>query len=50
MASTQNIENLYWFGTEPYVKLPESYEYMFLNAKVLQKAYNKGYASYYPTR
>jgi hypothetical protein len=29
--------------------VPETYEYVFLNAKVLQKAYNRGYASYSPT-
>ena len=47
MASTQSTEDLYWFGTEPNVQLPETCEYVLLNAKVL---YNKGYASYSPTR
>ena len=33
---------------KPYVQLPETYDCVFLNTKVLQKAYNRGYASYSP--
>jgi hypothetical protein len=46
MANTHNTEDLYWFGTEPYIQLLETCEYVFLIIKVLQKAYNRGCTSY----
>ena len=45
MASTQYTKGFIPVGDEPLSPLSEAYEYVFLNAKVLQTTYNRGYAS-----
>jgi hypothetical protein len=52
MASTRNTKGfmLVRVRDEALRLVLETCEYVFLNAKVLQKAYNMGYVSYSPTR
>jgi hypothetical protein len=49
MASTQDTKGFILVWNDALRPMLETCEYVFLNAKVLQTTYNKGYASYSPT-